>query len=531
MKKVIFTLMFLLTAVFSYAADAFAGLNKVNVWTGTHEVNWNASLDLSASAFATAQVGDKVAFTVEKVGADAEIFMQDESWNNVDDMTIKPIATTATVVSFDVTETALQALQAATHIKGQNVTITSIDLYQQAEVKEYNSTVIYDGDPVVFGNWNNFLKIASDKFMDAKAGDKIKINFKDVEAGAQIQVNNGTFGNAYVEYDAIAGTSYEYVMDEESATDFQENGAAFKGQKATIVSVELLLAKSEGGEGGGVATLNEIDVKSDAPKTFKGATNWQDWITIPGSGFADAMVGDKVKFYIETVGETPQLQINDNSWASIFASKPQVNVSGDSYTFKIEDEDMLTKLQAGLFIKGQNVTVTKVTLLTQAAVKNFTSSVIYEGPVVALAKWKNWVEVPAAGFATAKVGDKIKVNFTDIKEDAQLQLAAMIVGWDTFLEYDNIVGTSYEYVLNDENVIAELKEFGLAIKGQNASVESVELLSLQTTSGISELTSDKKFGENQPVEIFDLTGKRLSNMNGHGIYLLRQGNKTVKVAK
>ena len=107
----------------------------------------------------------------------------------------------------------------------------------------------------------------------------------------------------------------------------------------------------------------------------------------------------------------------------------------------------------------------------------------------------------------------------------------MIEGWDTFLEYDNIVGTSYEYVLNDENVIAELKEFGLAIKGQKASVESVELLSLQTTSGISELTSDKKFGENQPVEIFDLTGKRLSNMNGHGIYLLRQGNKTVKVAK
>ena len=96
-------------------------------------MNWDASLDLSASAFATAQVGDKVAFTVEKVGADAEIFMQDESWNDVDDMTSKPIATTATVVSFDVTETALQALQAATHIKGQNVTITSIDLYQQAE--------------------------------------------------------------------------------------------------------------------------------------------------------------------------------------------------------------------------------------------------------------------------------------------------------------------------------------------------------------------------------------------------------------
>ena len=525
MKKVIFTLLLLMTTVISFAADEFAGLNKVNVWTGSHEVNWSKSLDLNASKFATAQVGDKVAFTIESVGADAEIFIQDASWTDVKDMIIKPIAATATQVSFTITDAALEALSAAVHIKGQNVTITSIDLYQQAEVKDYQSCVIYTGPDVAFGSWKKEVKIAADKFVDAEPGDKIKFNFTDVVSGAQIQINDGSYTESFVEYDDILEDSYEFVLTEENLAIIKENGIAIKGQKATVTTIELLTVAT-GGET--TDTYNEVDVKSTAPLTFKGADNWQKWITIPGSSFADALVGDKVKFYIAVEGVNPQLQIADKSWASIF-SKPQVDVSGDSYTFKIEDEAMLAVLKEGLFIKGQNVTVQKITLLTNAAIKNFDSSVIYDGPVVDLNGWKNIAEVAAAGFATAKLGDKIVINFTDVLAGAQVQLNTMVVGWNAFVEYDDIVGTSYEYVLNDQEVLDELKEFGLAIKGQKASISTVQLLSLQPTTGIDQVVNS--FNENLPVEIFDLSGKRVSNMNAHGIYLLKKGNKVVKVAK
>ncbi len=108
----------------------------------------------------------------------------------------------------------------------------------------------------------------------------------------------------------------------------------------------------------------------------------------------------------------------------------------------------------------------------------------------------------------------------------------MIEGWNAFVKYDDVIGNSYEYVLNDEDILSELKEYGLAIKGQKASVATVELLSLQdATNGINKIAVDHQIDLNQPVEIFDLSGKRVSNMNAHGIYLLRQGGKTIKVAK
>lgn len=527
MKKVFFTLMLLLTAVFSYAADEFAGLNKVNVWTGTHVVNWSTSLDLNAAKFATAQVGDKVAFTVKAVGANAEIFVQNSEWVDVPDMTIKPIASSASCVSFEITDAAWEALQGALHIKGQNVTITSIDLYQQAEIKQYESTVVYAGPSIPFNSWKGEVSVTADKFMDAQAGDKIRINFIDIVKGAQIQINDGSFQEQFVPYDDILDSYYDFVLTDENVDIIQVSGIALKGQKATVATIELLIAKNSGES----LTVNEVAVKCDAPKTFSGSANWNTWITIPGSSFADAQVGDKVKFYIETVGSNPQLQIANKAWNSIFASKPQVNVSGDSYMFKIEDEDMLASLKEGAYIKGANVTVAKISLLTTAPLKNYLSAVIYDGPAVALGAWTNHLEVSAAGFASVKAGDKIVVHFTKLSTGAQVQLNTMAPEWNSFVKYDDIVGDSYEYVLTDASIVAELKQYGLAIKGQKASVASVELLSLQETTGISELVSDKKFNDNQKVEIFDLTGKRLSNMNGRGIYLLRQGNKTVKVMK
>ncbi|MGN0225389.1 MAG: hypothetical protein ACI4A7_04840 [Prevotella sp.] len=519
MKKCIFTLFAALCSMMGMAQT----FNEVVVYDGPdYTVDWSSWLTLSGAKFADAQVGDKLVFYVKDAGENPQIQINGSDWTSItandqedvtgDDLTVELA-----------TEAMAEKVKGGLYIKGQNVTITKISLMQQKEVAVYGDPVsVYSGDPVVLGNWKGECTVASDKFIDAKVGDKLLITFTDVESGAQIQIADGDY-NAIVEYDDIVGTTYEFIITDEALASFQETGLVLKGQKATITDVAIC---SLGGSTGGGGELNEIVIYDGDPVTLSGYSNY---FNLPGSKFASALVGDKVKFYISDLGTTPQLAFQDyDTWTSIL-SVNQVDVSGDSYLLKIADEDILEALKKGIHVKGQDVTVTKVTLLTQAAPVDYNKTTIYEGEV-ALGNWSNWVEVAAAGFANANIGDKVVINFKDVESGAQVQLNTMIEGWNQFIPYDDVSGTSYEYVFNDKDVLSELKEYGMAIKGQKCTVTSVDLY----TNTATEISGIATKGNNTEKVVYNLKGERMnaSSLNGaHGVFIVRENGKTYKIAK
>lgn len=116
------------------------------------------------------------------------------------------------------------------------------------------------------------------------------------------------------------------------------------------------------------------------------------------------------------------------------------------------------------------------------------AAVVWEGEV-ALGNWATIAEIPEAAFADAKEGDVIKINFTDVSTDpdapGQVQLAFKTVEawtWIQVVDSDNIEGNSYSYTITDAVVggcddtdLEMLQAHGLNIKGQNATVVSIEL--------------------------------------------------------
>ena len=68
------------------------------------------------------------------------------------------------------------------------------------------------------------------------------------------------------------------------------------------------------------------------------------------------------------------------------------------------------------------------------------------------------------------------------------------------------------------------------MKGQAATLIKVELVK-KGSSGVENVAVDNTIDFSAPVEIYTIDGRRVSEMTQGRIYILRQGNKVVKVAK
>ena len=92
------------------------------------------------------------------------------------------------------------------------------------------------------------------------------------------------------------------------------------------------------------------------------------------------------------------------------------------------------------------------------------------------------VQIAAAKFADIQVGDTLKFTIT-CEDNSQLKIAALTDGWPVLTGPNpdpewgvvNVSGTSYSFVVNAADV-ASLKEFGMVVAGQNATVTKIELV-------------------------------------------------------
>jgi len=514
--------------------------NKVNVWSGSQTLSWTTDgwITLAGSKFSDAQAGDQLVFTVTATGSNPQLQINNKNWKSITANQCEDVSGSS--LTLTLTADQVTACQEGLYIKGDGVTVTSVDLMQQSAVTQYASTVIWTGSEEL-GNWTGTITIDASKFATAKAGDKVKFVFTDAASGAQIQINEADPWTTVIEYDNIVDGEYELILTDETVALFKAGGMAIKGHDATLTEVDLLVSGTAGDDGTVDTGLYEVEIDCGLPFTF--ADGWENtYFKIPASVFTDAQVGDYLRFSLSDLGKTPQLQINDTNWKSITA-KSQVDVSGDTYTLEITDEEMLAKMKNGLYIKGNAVTVTAATLLTHTKPATYDEgTVILEGDYD-LGSWSQDVFIPAEKFANAKEGDKVVIYFEDVQTGAQIQVAASDVDeagtWREFVSYDDVAGSTYSYTIQGDctakgvstNDLAAFQKNGMGLKGQKAHIVKVVLYSLQTT-GINTVTADKaSFDMDAPCEFFSINGMRVNEMKAGNIYILRQGGKTIKVRK
>ena len=387
------------------------------------------------------------------------------------------------------------------------------------------------------GNWSGMMEYKnvdendqwnSSAMSGLEAGDKLVFSYSDVQSGAQIQL--ATFaGSAWtwtelVPYADIVGGQYIYTITDDDVEMLSEHGFAVKGQKATLVKIELV-KKNGGNQGGG----DDPDQPSAGTELWNGSVemgNWSgemyykkestntQWKTMAMDGLE---AGDKLVFCYEDVKADGQIQLATfgAGWAwTVLVDYDDIVDNQYVYTVTADDVDMLKTY--GFAVKGQNATLVSVKLVKKGGDTPDPDKPDPDQPSTSKALWEGSVEMgswsgemyykndpdntqwKAADMKGLAVGDKLVFTYEDVKSNAQIQLATFAGSawtWTVLVDYADIVGGQYIYTVTDDDV-EMISEHGFAVKGQNATLVKVEL--------VKKNGGDTPVDPDQPTEGTDL---------------------------
>lgn len=236
-----------------------------------------------------------------------------------------------------------------------------------------------------------------------------------------------------------------------------------------------------------------------------------NWTAEASAALAELAEGDKLVFTykdVSTDDEAPgQIQIDVKvgpSWEWT-AMVEYDNIPADGvYSYEITDAPIgasdYTELETipsrGFFVKGQNATLTKVELVKAGGgdVTPTTGTAVWTGSVE-MGSWKGMMEyknIPENAqwnktvMGGLKAGDKLVFIYEGATADAQIQLNSFGLDnawtWTTIVDADPILANKYTYTIKDEPVgdytdLEMLSQRGFAVKGQNATLVKVEVIS------------------------------------------------------
>ena len=151
------------------------------------------------------------------------------------------------------TSTAVSEIQnyGGLYIKGENITLKSIDLiYDDGVAPEMDATTIWTGNLTAGVDEESAeTTIEASAFASAKAGDKVRFTFSNVEGASYYQMNaitkdnNWNTSHTYMSYTGVTAPSVEITLVEEGLEDLKARGLFFKGKNVTITKAELLRLK------------------------------------------------------------------------------------------------------------------------------------------------------------------------------------------------------------------------------------------------------------------------------------------------
>lgn len=500
MKK-IFTL---ITAML-VSASLFASTRVIFTGPAVFD-SWGSTITIDASEFENAAVGDIIKVNITDKGDDYNpIFKIVATWGDL---------TALQSVKEDgdgyfqaaINEEALAEIQAnGLRFQGLGFTITSVELIMAADVPE---------PPAI--NWINLLlngdceaaaeagKIGTGTWRNGNEADVYSFLSREVAKGDYVNIVDGAGvdGSRAAVVTSVANPSQEWDTQFFMTTTHKFE----KGQKLTISfdyrADDAVRAATQFHALPG--DYNHWQAVGDVNFT----TEWQHFektITLDASMAGN---GESDGIDITNTTQTLTFNLNTNQGTQDNPVFVATNYYFDNMVFSI-DEAVATDEDLALAEKVAN-----------GGGSEAGSEVIYTGPAV-FDSWSSSIVIEAAKFANAKVGDIIRVNYTDKGADFN-PIYKVVATWGDLEALQNVIdrdGDGYFQAAINEEALAEIQANGLRFQGLGFTITTVELIDAAT--GISTAVAPKT----QNGVRYNLAGQKVS-ANYKGI-VIQNGKKIV----
>ena len=277
--------------------------------------------------------------------------------------------------------------------------------------------------------------------------------------------------------------------------------------------------------------VTSIDLVVNDGTVWKGTSTCTSWaatppVTLTGSAFAAAKAGDQLVLTASVikVGDWAAIQIDRSNYvaSAVYGTHELAQVEGDQELVIDITEEVKTELQTyGINITGANFVLTKIAIRDAADVKPVDPNLIWEGSM-RTDDWTNSIIIPAEKFAAVKTNDTLLFTVTDAGADGSIALKSNLpTGWgelpsaEEFGNYLHLTEGSctVSFTVNAE-AAESLKAYGLVVAGSYYTLTQVSYGEPAEEGAIQAISADPKSSA-----VYDLNGRRVSNIPRPGIYL------------
>ena len=371
-----------------------------------------------------------------------------------------------------------------------------------------------NAEGVTLNWWNGGINITPDNCSGFKLDGKIKVTI-DKQEGCVMRLcykpEEGAQWTDLFEY-ALGSENPEtasVTLQKPQLDIMKIYGFAPVGYNVTIHKIEYVPSDIEVDD-------NAIWVGPHSFKTFGD-------IQFPAYLFSNAKAGDKLVFKISEA-ENPYIKLLFGGWGgteiNTDVNRDKFTITDSSITVSLTQENVDKLKASGLVIQADRFVLDQLLLVPE--------NIIWIGPKSF--KTFDFMQFSAALFSNAKADDKLEFKISEA-ENPYIKL--LFGGWDgTEINTDvnrdkfTITDSSITVTLTQENV-DKLKAKGLVIQADRFVLDQLLLLVPDNPTGTTNLVIDNN---DCAVEYYNLQGVRVSNPE-NGIFIRRQGNKTIKVIK
>lgn len=216
-----------------------------NIWTGSEAIDWNngKAVSIASGKFQNLKEGDQLVFGVIFTGNTdwPQIALYKGDWSgNVTGAGNTALAEGMTEVKYCLLKDMITDLKATGLIvSGTGFTLTSVDVVE-GDGGDY-SHAVWVGECQI-GNWEGYQHVSKGAFAHAAVGQKLRVKFKNLGAGAYLSLRNPIDGwpdlsGAPGVY--ISGKHQQFDVTTAMLQELQANGMVISGINFTATAVEL----------------------------------------------------------------------------------------------------------------------------------------------------------------------------------------------------------------------------------------------------------------------------------------------------
>lgn len=355
------------------------------------------------------------------------------------------------------------------------------------------------GPKTIGAGWKDNIVIKPEQFKDAGPGDIMTVYTTEAKRTAQIAFQDPKDWQAVSpEYGAMSVQGpIRMKMTDEILAKIKERGLILGGHDYKIVQVTLIPA----------AEMVEQMIYRGPGMQMK--DDWSASIPIAKGVFKNVKVGDGIKFLMSKVQPGAAIKLMDFRWNAMDPAVDGAAVGGDSYTYYINEQSQLIKLQlAGpdgicMRVGGKGYRFDKIALVSctaepdedlstaQRAPKEYKlqPGELYRGEKEFPNDWSGNLRLTAEPFQNCTENDVLVVSYTLLPGLKEAGVDPKISFRENKGKWLDITGAKEpvwmdlngtDVVLTfDEESLDKLKTSGLVVTGLGFVLTRIELISAQ----------------------------------------------------